>query len=687
MRLRRTYYGVLDTGPVRGGSTQRGESLTDVDGYLLPMERTTLGALLEPGVADGLQVSAVQGQPGLTIAPGVAVDGLGRVAALVVDGTAVIDQTLPADQQTNVPMVDVTVDGVALPTDGSSGDFVLSIVPREVWVTANLGQVPEIDHAPWLHLEPAAAWTENEHSVALATVMLDANGAVTALVADRRRLALAVTDTVTRHPTAASGISALTVGQAIGSRPRSLPDGSLELERTAPDGTVSAGLTVDGPTGQVRVADGLTVAGDLDVAGTVVVAGTFETTGGLDVAGKLVVEPSGDVAIGLGSAVPSRVLHVEGSEVHSGGTGGGFSFADRQAGAFVESPAAGQRWVWYAAGGTARLWSGTDQLTVGAPAEGGGLDVARRMRVRQGGDASAGIWLHQNGSGDAAFLGMSDDRHAGIWGRGAGFALVMDVGDGRVSARGPLDVGAGGRADLRVTGDVYVGAGGNGVLTARHVNGKAVGSDGADDLFLNWATGRSVHVGGAAAATFAVHGDGVVDGNLRVRGAPAVPAWSGGGVVTFDLFSTGGIYVGQDVDNPRTAIYANGTKAFVIDHPLDPENRTLQHVCIEGPEAAVFYRGSGRLVDGRAEVVLPEYFEALVLPEERTVMLTALCDDDEAVAVLAASPVRRGRFTVRAADGRNPSQRFWWEVKGVRADVEPLAVVTEKSGRTLVAAG
>lgn len=69
---------------------------------------------------------------------------------------------------------------------------------------------------------------------------------------------------------------------------------------------------------------------------------------------------------------------------------------------------------------------------------------------------------------------------------------------------------------------------------------------------------------------------------------------------------------------------------------------------------------------------------------ERTVMLTAVCEDDEQVAVLAASPVRRGRFTVRAADGRNPSQRFCWEVKAVRADVEPLAVETEKAGRVLV---
>ena len=50
--------------------------------------------------------------------------------------------------------------------------------------------------------------------------------------------------------------------------------------------------------------------------------------------------------------------------VHSGGTGGGFSFADRAVGGFVPAPGAGERWVWYASDGTARLWSGRDLLTV-----------------------------------------------------------------------------------------------------------------------------------------------------------------------------------------------------------------------------------------------------------------------------------------------------------------------------------
>ncbi|MEF7616362.1 hypothetical protein V4F39_20775 [Aquincola sp. MAHUQ-54] len=69
--------------------------------------------------------------------------------------------------------------------------------------------------------------------------------------------------------------------------------------------------------------------------------------------------------VGIGTFTPQRTLHVEGEEVHSGGFGGGYSFGSRGAG-FVNLPAAGERWVLYAEGGVARLWSGNDKLAVDA---------------------------------------------------------------------------------------------------------------------------------------------------------------------------------------------------------------------------------------------------------------------------------------------------------------------------------
>ena len=68
--------------------------------------------------------------------------------------------------------------------------------------------------------------------------------------------------------------------------------------------------------------------------------------------------------VGIGTVSINRSLHVEGTEVHSGGGAGGFSFANRNTGNFVGAPANGERWVWYAQDGVARLWSGNDKVAV-----------------------------------------------------------------------------------------------------------------------------------------------------------------------------------------------------------------------------------------------------------------------------------------------------------------------------------
>lgn len=59
-------------------------------------------------------------------------------------------------------------------------------------------------------------------------------------------------------------------------------------------------------------------------------------------------------------------------------------------------------------------------------------------------------------------------------------------------------------------------------------------------------------------------------------------------------------------------ITAGGTKSFIIDHPLDPENQYLYHYSMEGPEPYNIYRGTALLDEsGSAWVDLPDYFEAL----------------------------------------------------------------------------
>ena len=136
-----------------------------------------------------------------------------------------------------------------------------------------------------------------------------------------------------------------------------------------------------------------------------------------------------------------------------------------------------------------------------------------------------------------------------------------------------------------------------------------------------------------------------------------------------------------------TTVHVNGTftattKNFKIPHPLAPQDKYLIHSCLEGPEIAVFYRGETVTANGQAEVTLPDYFEALTTPTDRSVLLTQIFEDDsEAIigsntfSMLMASRVKDGKFKIRSSE---PIAKVWWEVKAVRRDVEPLVKETRK---------
>jgi hypothetical protein len=107
---------------------------------------------------------------------------------------------------------------------------------------------------------------------------------------------------------------------------------------------------------------------------------------------------------------------------------------------------------------------------------------------------------------------------------------------------------------------------------------------------------------------------------------------------------------------------ANGTKNFLIDHPLDPANRTLAHACVEADEALNVYSGTATLDDkGRAVIRLPRY----VAPINRDFryQLTAIGGPSPNLHV--AREVDGGRFVIA---GGGPGQKVCWIVTGVRDD-------------------
>ncbi len=127
---------------------------------------------------------------------------------------------------------------------------------------------------------------------------------------------------------------------------------------------------------------------------------------------------------------------------------------------------------------------------------------------------------------------------------------------------------------------------------------------------------------------------------------------------------------------------ATGVKLFVIDHPLDPENKYLRHFCQEGPEPQNVYNGvvttDGH---GRAWVELPDYFAEI--NKDFRYQLTAL-DDTEGpgfVHVKVARKIRDNRFLIMSSA---PNVEVSWEVKGVRNDLwvrsRGIEVEVEKGG-------
>ncbi|MCC5824045.1 MAG: hypothetical protein LAT64_12185 [Phycisphaerales bacterium] len=105
---------------------------------------------------------------------------------------------------------------------------------------------------------------------------------------------------------------------------------------------------------------------------------------------------------------------------------------------------------------------------------------------------------------------------------------------------------------------------------------------------------------------------------------------------------------------------AGGAKLFDIDHPMDPGMR-LRHAVVESPEYGTQYRGRAVIGDdGRAEVELPRYFQAL--NTDAQYQLTCV---GGFAPVYIESEVSDNRFVIA---GGTPGLRVDWVVTAVRND-------------------
>jgi hypothetical protein len=125
-------------------------------------------------------------------------------------------------------------------------------------------------------------------------------------------------------------------------------------------------------------------------------------------------------------------------------------------------------------------------------------------------------------------------------------------------------------------------------------------------------------------------------------------------------------FVGINNSAPSTQLEVTGTitgtvKAFTIDHPLDPANKTLRHISIESPEALDVY--SGNIVtdaSGKAVVNLPLYFEALNI--DFRYQLTVIGAFAQAII---SKEIANNKFEIAT---NQPNVKVSWQVQGVRND-------------------
>ena len=267
----------------------------------------------------------------------------------------------------------------------------------------------------------------------------------------------------------------------------------LAVLGTSTQGTGVTGRSQGTGTGVVGTSSGGTGVSGTSSTGVGV---TAESTGAAALHARR--PTSGGAVIEARLATPERAAEFTGDVQTSGAVTIGANLTSK---GFTISTTAGRLALSDAAVGAERLTidpTGTVDLPTGLGTS--TLRVSGDAVVGAGGDGSLTLRRIKGKS-------ATDDKDGELY-------LNWDTGQA-------VRVGGAKRADLSVSGDAVVGAGGDGSLTLRRIKGKSATDDKDGELYLNWDTGQAVRVGGAKRADLSVSGDAVVgaggDGSLTLR--------------------------------------------------------------------------------------------------------------------------------------------------------------------------
>jgi hypothetical protein len=160
--------------------------------------------------------------------------------------------------------------------------------------------------------------------------------------------------------------------------------------------------------------------------------------------------------------------------------------------------------------------------------------------------------------------------------------------------------------------------------------------------------------------SFGVYANSTNGTGLYANGSTGVYAYSTNGT---GLYANGGTGTAALFDGTVnvTGTLSKGGGSFLIDHPLDPANKSLYHSFVESPDMKNIYDGVVTLdANGEAVVPLPDWFGTL----NRDFCYQLTCLGGYA-PVYIASEIAHKQFTI--AEGQ-ANMKVSWQVTGIRQD-------------------
>ena len=120
--------------------------------------------------------------------------------------------------------------------------------------------------------------------------------------------------------------------------------------------------------------------------------------------------------------------------------------------------------------------------------------------------------------------------------------------------------------------------------------------------------------------------------------------------------------------------FTASNKQFIQPHAKDP-SKEIVYIAAEASEAVIFQRGTGQLINGSAEIDLPEYFSVVAADEGLQVQVTPT---EECNGMFVESK-GKNKIRIKELMSGKHNARFDYLVTGVRAGFEEHDPIAENS--------